>query len=298
MMKTCLLFFALAICAVNSFAQEAGNVAYGSSKRPKTSGVALGNLYSVEPKESVVSTYLEANTMINAKADEYVAVFGLSQEGATLADCNAKMEQQIKEFSAGLEGLGIRGSDTFVDFIAQNKVYDYGTSGSTARERLSGFEVKKNISIRYKDRTILEKIQAIAAKTSIFDLIKVDYIVSDLAAVRAALLEEAMKVIKKKEAVYAKLLDTKLRPLSVYQEKYGKFSPSEMYSSYQAYETGSVDSSSRDMRVVEKRKSRTFYFDPLDPGEFDTVINPIIVEPVVQCTLFLKVKYQIEPAAR
>ena len=298
MMKTCLLFIALAICAGSCFAQEAGNVAYGGNKRPKTSGVALGNLYSVEPKDSVVSTYLEANTMINAKADEYVAVFGLSQEGPTLTDCNAKMDQQIKEFTGGLEGLGIRGSDTFVDFIAQNKVYDYGTSGSTARERLSGFEVKKNISIRYKDRTILEKIQAIAAKASIFDLIKVDYIVGDLAAVRAALLEEAMKVIKKKEAVYTKLLDTKLRPLSVYQEKYGKFSPSEMYSSYQAYETGSVDTSSRDMRVVEKRKSRTFYFDPLDQGEFDTVINPVIVEPVVQFTLFLKVRYLVEPVAR
>jgi len=298
MIKTCLLFIALATCGGSCFAQEAGNVAYGGSKRPKTSGVSLGNLYSVEPKDSVVSTYLEANTMINAKADEYVAVFGLSQEGPTIADCNAKMDQQIKEFTGGLEGLGIRGSDTFVDFIAQNKVYDYGTSGSTARERLSGFEVKKNISIRYKDRTILEKIQAIAAKASIFDLIKVDYIVGDLAAVRAALLEEAMKVIKKKEAVYTKLLDTKLRPLSVYQEKYGKFSPSEMYSSYQAYETGSVDSSSRDMRVVERRKSRTFYFDPLDPGEFDTVINPVIVEPVVQFTLFLKVKYQVETMAR
>jgi uncharacterized protein YggE len=236
--------------------------------------------------------------MINAKADEYVAVFGLSQEGPTLADCNAKIEQQIKEFTAGLEGLGIRGSDTFVDFIAQNKVYDFGTAGSTARERLSGFEVKKNISVRYKDKTVLEKIQAIAAKASIFDLIKVDYIVSDPAGVRERLFEEAMKILKKKESEYNKLLDSKLKPVAVYQEKYNKFSPSEMYSSYQAYESGSVDSSGRDMRVVEKRKSRTFYFDPLDPGEFDTVINPVIVEPVVQFTLFLKVKYQVEVAGR
>jgi len=117
----------LALCAVNCFAQEGGNVAYGGNKRPKTSGVGLGNLYSIEPKDSVVSTYLEANTMINAKADEYVAVFGLAQEGPTLADCNAKMEQQIKEFTAGLEQLGVSRNDTFVDFIAQNGVYDFGT---------------------------------------------------------------------------------------------------------------------------------------------------------------------------
>lgn len=298
MIKTCLLFVVLAFCAASCFAQEAGNVAYGGNKRPKTSGVALGNLYSIEGKDSVVSTYLEANTMINAKADEYVALFGLSQEGATLAECNSRMEAQLKDFTAGLEGLGINRGDTFVDFIAQNRVYDFGTAGSTAREKLSGFEVKKNVMVHYKDKTILEKIQAIAAKSSIFDLIKVDYVVSDLPGIRARLFEEAMKVIKKKESEYSKLLDTKLRAAAVYQEKYNKFSPSEMYNSYVAYESGSVDSSTRDMRVVEKRKSRTFYFDPLDPGEFDSVINPVVVEPVVQFTLFLKVKYQVEAAAR
>jgi uncharacterized protein YggE len=279
-------------CAVSAFAQERGNVAYSDNRRPKTSGVALGNLYSVEPKDSVVCTYLEANTMINAKADEYVAVFGLSQEGATLADCNARMDTQIKEFTGALDGLGIRGNDIFVDFIAQNKIYDYGTTGSTAREKLAGFEVKKNISVHYKDKMLLEKMQALAAKSSIFDLIKVDYVVSDPGAIRARLLEEAMKVIKQKEAEHSRLLDVKLKPVAVYQEKYNKFSPSEMYSSYVAYEAGSVDSGTRDMRVVEKRKSRTFYFDPLDAGEFDLVINPVIVEPVVQFTLFLKIKYE------
>src|SRR5262249_22062771 len=134
MTRICLVLVALALCAVNCFAQESGNVAYSSNKRPKSSGVALGNLYSIESKDSVVSTYLEANLLINAKADEYVAVFGLSQEGATLADCNSKMDSQLKEFTAGLEGLGVNRNDVFVDFIAQNKIYDYGTSGSTARE--------------------------------------------------------------------------------------------------------------------------------------------------------------------
>ncbi len=303
MKKTCFLLIFLLVCAAGAFAQERlnsvyqerGNAAYGdnSNKKPKNSGVALGNLYSVEPKDSVVSTYLEANTIINAKADEYVAIFGLSQEGLTLADCNTRVDSQIKEFTTGLEALGLSRNDMFVDFIAQNRIYDYTTSGSTARERPAGFELKKNISVHYKDKTILEKMQAMAAKASIFDLIKVDYVVSDLGGIRARLLEEAIRVIKKKEAEFNKLLDAKLKPVAVYQEKYNKFSPSEMYSSYVAYETGSVDSSSRDMRVVEKRKSRTFYFDPLDPGEFDAVINPVIVEPVVQFTLFLKVKYQV-----
>jgi len=293
MKKTCFLVFIFMVCAVDGLAQESGNVAYGGNKKPKNSGVALGNLYSLETKDTVASTYLEANIIINAKADEYVAVFGVSQEGPTLADCNAKMDSQLREFTGGLEALGISRNDLFVDFIAQNKVYDFGTSGSTAREKLSGFEVKKNVAVHYKDRTMLEKIEAIGARASIYDLIKVDYLITDSGAIRARLFEEAMKVIRKKEADYNKLLDAKVKPVAIYQEKYNKFAPSEMYSSYVAYEAGSVDSSTRDMRVVEKRKSRTFYFDPLDSGEFDSVINPVTIEPVVQFTLFLKVKYQV-----
>lgn len=113
---------------------------------------------------------------------------------------------------------------------------------------------------------MLEKIQSVAARASIFDLIKVDYVVSDLPGIRALLFEEAMKVIKKKESEYSKLLDTKLKAIAVYQEKYNKFSPSEMYSSYVAYESDSVDSSARDMRVAKKRKSRTFISTRWIPG--------------------------------
>ena len=44
------------------------------------------------------------------------------------------------------------------------------------------------------------------------------------------------------------------------------------------------------------RKSQTFFFNGLDANGFDTVLNPVITEPVVQCTLYLKVKYEVEQA--
>jgi hypothetical protein len=47
--------------------------------------------------------------------------------------------------------------------------------------------------------------------------------------------------------------------------------------------------------VQAARKSRTFFFNGLDAGSFDEVINPIAMEPPVQCTLYLKVKYEVEP---
>jgi hypothetical protein len=35
-------------------------------------------------------------------------------------------------------------------------------------------------------------------------------------------------------------------------------------------------------------------FNGLDADGFDSVLNPVITEPVVQFTLYLKVKYEVE----
>lgn len=288
-------FLLMIICAVvtPSWAQEAGNSAYNSARR-KTSGVTVGNLYAVDQKDAVQSSFIEANVLMNVKADEYLAVFGLSQEGATLLDGNKKIDIQINDFINSLKTLGVKDNDVFIDFITQNRVYDFGVAGNTAREKLAGFEVKKNISVRYKDKALLEKMLAAASKASIFDLIKVDYVVSDMSVARDKLLEEAAKIIKKKEENYARLLGVKMRPHSIFNEKYNTFFPSEMYNAYTAFESGSVDGGDN-MRVVEKRKTRTFYFNPLHVSEFDSILNPAGVEPVVQLTLYLKVKYVLNP---
>jgi uncharacterized protein YggE len=286
----------LFVCAVaaSALAQEAGNASYGSARR-RTSGVTLGNLSATDPKDSVQSTFVEANVLLNVKADEYLAVFALAQEGATIVEGNRKLDAQIQEFRVALKALGIEDADVFVDFVAQNRVYDFAVAGNTARERLSGFQVKKNVAVRYKDRSRLDAMLAAASKSSIYDLVKVDYVLRDAADARARLLEEASKVVRRKEESYARLLGLRMRPHSVFAEKYNAFFPSELYSSYVAYEAGSVESGGDNLRVVEKRKTSTSYFNPLHTGEFDTVVDPVGAEPVVQLTLYLKVKYTLLP---
>ena len=39
----------------------------------------------------------------------------------------------------------------FVDFVAQNRIYGFEVQGDIAREKPVGFELKKNVSIHYKD---------------------------------------------------------------------------------------------------------------------------------------------------
>jgi uncharacterized protein YggE len=292
MTRALLLLLIVGAAASDIGAQEAGASVYGKNQR-KTSGVATGSLTSIDPKDSVASHYVEANVLMNVRADRYVAVFGLAQEGATVVVANQKLDLQLNEFTAALEGLGIKSDNMFVDFIAQNRVYDYGATSSTVTERLSGFEVKKNLAVRYSDKSLLGKMLAVASKAGIFDLIKVDYVVGDMSAVRTSLMEEAARIIKKKEEGYGRLLNIKLRPQAIFQETYNVFFPSEMYASYTAFESGKVVDARYNTNVLQKRKVSTFYFSPLNVSEFDTVVGGVDVEPVVQCTLFLKVKYTL-----
>src|SRR6185369_8907650 len=240
----------------------------------------------------------DASVLMNVKADEYVAVFGVLQEGATVAECNQKMDATVADFSADLKQLGISGDDVFVDFAAQNKIYGFQVTGSIAKERLVGFELKKNVAVHYRDKLLLDKLVIAASKSKIFDLIKVDYVVRDPAAIQGKLMDDAAQVIKQKAAMYEKLLGIKLQPpVQVYVERPSIYFPTELYDSYTASESEEMNSGDSDRQkytIQGARKSRTFFFNGLNADGFDHVTNPVIIEPVVQFTLYLKVKYEIE----
>jgi hypothetical protein len=87
-----------------------------------------------------------------------------------------------------------------------------------------------------------------------------------------------------------------LPPAQVYASKPSIYFPTEMYDSYTAYESEEIsDNNDRQKYAVQgARKSRTFFFNALDADGFDKVVNPVVIEPVVQFTLYLKVKYEIE----
>ena len=69
-----------------------------------------------------------------------------------MAESGRKMAATVKAFSDDLSGLGLGGDHVFVDFVAQNKIYGFEIAGELAREKLVGFELKKNVSIHYRDR--------------------------------------------------------------------------------------------------------------------------------------------------
>ncbi len=290
--------------AVACFAQASGNVGYsqsGGNAKAEQNERNKRALAQTEIPPTANSMFLEASVLMNVKADEFVAVFGVSQECATIPECNQKMDTTVSAYSSELRQLNINSDDLFVDFAAQNKIYAYEVAAGIAKEKLVGFELKKNISIHYKDKALLDKLVVAASRSKIFDLIKVDYIVKDTSGVQNRLVEEAARVIKQKEARYEKLLGIRLQsPAQVYAEKPSIYFPTEMYDSYTAYESEEISSDYYRQRytVQGARKSRTFFFNALNADGFDHVINPVVIEPVVQFTLYLKVKYEIEQAKK
>jgi uncharacterized protein YggE len=198
----------------------------------------------------------------------------------TVAECGQKIDAVIVEFSGAVKQLGVGRPDFNVDFVAQNRIYEFKLAGEVAKEELVGFEVKKNVAIHYRDKLLLDKLIVAASRSKIFDLIKVDYLIRDQSSVENRLMEEASRIIKQKAAKYEQLLGVKLdSPVRIYAEKPSIYFPSEMYDSYVAQESESLANAyerDRSQYAVQgARKSRTFFFNPLSADGFDYVINPV-----------------------
>jgi len=300
MKRTFATLFFIVACAVACFAQASGNIGYsqsGGNAKAEQNERAKRVITKEEMPPNGTSMFLEASVLMNVKADEHVAVFGVSQECLTVAECNQKMDATVGEFTGALKQLGIKGADIFVDFAAQNKIFGYQVEGTIAKEKLVGFELKKNVSVHYQDKALLDRLIIAASRSKIFDLIKVDYVVRDTSKVRGRLMEEAAGVISRKAESYTKLFGVRLRPpAQVYAEKYSTYYPTEMYDSYTAFESEEMSSDfyRQKYTIQGARKSRTFFFNALNADGFDLVFEPVVIEPVVQFTLYLKVKYEIE----
>ncbi|MCA1633930.1 MAG: SIMPL domain-containing protein [Acidobacteria bacterium] len=300
MKRTFASLFLIFACAAGCFAQASGNIGYsqsGGNARAEQNERAKRVITKEEMPPNATSTFLEASVLVNVKADEHVAVFGIAQECLTVAECNQKMDATVGEFTGALKQLGIKSEDVFVDFAAQNKIYGYQVEGTIAKEKLVGFELKKNVSVHYQDKALLDKLVIAASRSKIFDLIKVDYVVRDTAKVRGRLLMEAAGIIEQKMVSYTKLFGVRFQPpAQVFAERYSTYYPTEMYDSYTAFEAEEMSSDyyRQKYTIQGARKSRTFFFNALNADGFDLVVEPVVIEPVVQFTLYLKVKYEIE----
>jgi uncharacterized protein YggE len=288
----------LLLCFFTAFSQEFGNIVYG--KKDNNDLTLLRNNEATFLNDSVM--VLEVRALINVKADSYVAMFGVSQTAETIDACNRLINNRINGFLDSLKKLSVNQKDIFIDLITQVPVYEFETekkifSKTTYNEVPKGFSLTKNIHIAYKDNKIINQILSSAVRFEIYDLIKVDYFINNYSSVYDTLRQESIRLMNKKVEDYKKL-GIKVNPkYQIVSENIASFYPAERYNSYTAFSGSNLyltDKTLSNSRINMSQKQTTYFYNKFPYNEFDLVINPIILEPVVQFIFDLKLRYSLK----
>ncbi|PQV65032.1 hypothetical protein B1R32_10239 [Abditibacterium utsteinense] len=129
-----------------------------------------------------------------------------------------------------------------------------------------------------------------AAQLGIYDLVKVDYVIKELAPIQAQLQAATARILKAKTERYNQFGVKSLVATQVVADNPSIYYPLSGYKSYQAAQSNTIELR-RDRYTIENAlKTSTYYFNPLDGNGFDAVINPVIIEPVIQFTSYVKVR--------
>jgi uncharacterized protein YggE len=290
-MEKLVLVLLTVLMVTGAAAQQSGNSAYSNGRYEALGKPNIENrLYLTD------STFIiEGSVLKNVVADGYIATFGLAEEGMSLKDCNERINSRINDFIAALAKFGIQKNEIYVDMTTQNKIYDYNTIQGIAEQYLKGFELKKNVIFKFTKINDIDKLVLIAADYKIYDLVKVDYIVNDIEAVYQELFKAASTIIEKKKALYqsAGVSQIEVGQTQVYGENFTSYSPTQLYKSYLINESSDYYNNYGNQKK-DLRKSPTFYYDKINTAGFDKVINPYVIEPVVEFVLTLQMKFGVK----
>lgn len=252
---------------------------------------------SIAPPQS--SFNFSVKGLANVEADAYVAIFSVSQLGKTTAEVNKLMNERIDDALSKIKGN--ESIETYVDMISFVPQYEYEVvkkifSKDTYNEIPAGFELKKNIHIKYDQPEMLDTILADMARAEIYDLVRVDYFSKELEAIKKKLRTKAHRLLQEKVEEYELLrsqpFDSAEKQIS---DGYKVVLPTERYESYQAFSSSSLNLKNP-VNVKQTDKSTTLYYQPAVDKEFDFTLNPVVLEPLIQ--VMYEIRLKIIPNAK
>lgn len=239
---------------------------------------------------------IQAKVLKNVIADSYVMTIGVSEYAKTLQEANTKIDERIQKFISALKSkFKVPASDIYIDMITQTQVADYKVTGDYAEQYISGFEQKKNIIVSLKNIKDLDKIIILASEYGIYDLAKVDYIVTDINKIYTQLFQTAMEVINSKKDLYVKATNIKLKTTSqIYGESFYSLFPTQLYKGYTPNVTTEYYRYDSYSKKKDLKKNTTYFYDHINYSSFDKIINPIVIKPAVEYVLNLHIKFKID----
>ncbi len=299
-MKNIFLFFSLVLLPFLTIAQVMGN--YGNQQQTYQNVMPNAQFRGV-PKSATMldgnQLEISINALSNQKASSYTAIFSLLQLGKTADETNTLLNTRLNAFLAELKTLGIPAADMYVDMVNFLPKYEYDVSKKlfskkTYTEIPKGFELQKNVHIRYTDAALLDRIVTAAARQEIYDIVKVDYFVKDPQAVYAQLREAAFLYLTQIKNQYR---STGLRLDSAYlvtAENAWVAYPINRYETYQAFSGQRIDADEKGNSVVNAAdKPISRFYNAVPANDYDIVINPEILEPAVQFSYNLILKFTL-----
>ncbi|MES2557103.1 MAG: SIMPL domain-containing protein [Bacteroidota bacterium] len=308
-MKKTLIALALLASFQPVIGQVMGNEHYNSSFEPYQYGQPVFQSKAGTPRVSLGITpdpnaiRITVTALANVKAEKFHAIFNVIQVGEDLAEINGLLNRRIDSITGSLKNK--MKVEYFTDMISFVPVYEYEVtkkrfSRKTYNEIPKGFEMSVNLHISYENPDILRDIVSACAAAEVYDLVRVDYFSSQLEAMRSQLAEKAKAFYIAKSKTYEELLETDFSTLhKTIADGFRVAYPNEMYASYQAFASSSLNARKTDV-VTTTQKATTQYYQPI-VQQFDVVINPEVVEPVIQvvyelsCVIQLPVKTPDKP---
>lgn len=266
--------------------QVSGNIHYSKNDSRLDNNINVGF-----PRGS--DLVISVKGLANIKANAYVAIFSVTQNGKSSQEVNRLIDERINQALNSIQSY--KGIETYVDMISFVPLYEYNVekkifSKNNYTEIPIGFELKKNIHIKYSNPDILSKIIMNFANAEIYDLVKVDYFSDKLAELKKQLSDKAKHILNEKIKHYNSIVH--FDKDSIEQQVVDDFivvSPIEQYKQYNAYSSTDLQVS-KFGRISQAKKTETIYYQAISDKNFDFVINPIVLEPVIQVMYQIKLR--------
>ena len=300
MKTTILTTMALVVLSNFTNAQNEGNANYKSGNANHGN-----NNYTINQVNTITTTSSSQDEMVltirgiyNERATSQIATFAIQQLGKTAEEATSLMDERIQNVLKELT-LFSKEIEIATDMISFVPTYDYAVekkifNPKTYNEKPSGFELKKNLIIKFKNNNDFDKIVSACGKNEIYDLAKVDYVTTNFDAVRFQMQKKALEVFKDQMANYSLIMNTDLnKKEKILQEGFNVTYPMESYRSYQAYSQADANFDPKG-EVHNIKKNITQYYNAALVKSHNFVFNPDITEPTIQAFYEITVRIKLK----
>ena len=302
-MKTKFITATCLMMAVINFtnAQISGNANYDKKEGNANYG---GNQYTINRVNTIQTTSSSQDEMVitikgiyNERATAQIATFSILQLGKTAEEATSLIDERIANVIREVNSLN-KEIEVATDMISFVPTYDYAVekkifNPKTYNEQPSGFELKKNILIKFKNNNDFDRIVSICGKNEIYDLAKVDYVTTNFDGIRFQMQKKAIEQFKDYMANYSLIMNTDLnKKEKIIQEGFNVTYPMESYRSYQAF--SQADASFDPKGTVHTiKKNTTEYYNAAMVKDHNFIFNADITEPTIQAFYEITIRIKL-----